>query len=59
MYKCTSNHVSTEKIRSEPNLHFRDFSRWSPFDISNNFITFVLHGYWYEYCYSIYQGSCQ
>ena len=25
--KCTSNHVSTEKIISKPNLHFHDFSR--------------------------------
>ena len=57
--KCTSNHVSTEKIRSKPNLHFHDFSRWPPFDISNIFINFVQHGNWYVYCYSIYQVSCQ
>jgi len=25
LYKCTSNHVSTEKIRSKLNLHFHDF----------------------------------
>ena len=40
--KCTSTHVSTKKIRSKPNLPFRDFSRWPPFDISNSFITFSL-----------------
>ena len=58
-YKCTSNHVSTGKIRSKPYLHIHDFSRWPPFDIGNIFINFVLHVYWYEYCYSIYQVSCQ
>jgi len=47
LYKCTSNHVSTEKIRSKPNLHFHDFSN------------FVQHGNWYVYCYSIDQVSCQ
>ena len=26
-----------KKIRSKPNLHFRDFSIWPPFDISNIF----------------------
>ena len=51
--------VSTEKITSKPNLHFHAFSRWPPFDISNMFITFVQHGYWYAHCYSIYQGSCE
>ena len=57
--KCTSNHVSTEKIMSKPNLHFHDFSRWPLFDISNMFIKFVQHGYWYAHCYSIYQVSCE
>ena len=57
LYKCTSNHVSTEKIRSKPNLNFRDFSRWKPFEISNIFINFVQHDCWYEHCYSIYQVS--
>ena len=38
----------TEQIRSKPNLHFRDFPRWPPFDISNIFINFVQHGNWYD-----------
>ena len=25
-----------KQIRSKPNLHFRDFSRWPPFDIRFN-----------------------
>jgi len=29
------------------------------FDINNIFTNFVQRGYWYEHCYSIYQGSCQ
>ena len=44
-----------KKIRYKPNLHVRDFSRWPLFDISNIFINFVQHVYWYEYCYSFYQ----
>ena len=48
-----------KKIRSKPNLNFRDSSRWPPFDISNSFINFVQYDYCYEHCYSIYQVSCQ
>ena len=58
LYNCTSNHVSTENIGSK-SIYTHDFSRWPPYDISNIFINFVQHVNWYEYCYSIYQVSCQ
>jgi len=48
-----------KKIRSKPNLHVHDFSRWPPFDIGNIFCKFCSTRLWYEHCNSIYQVSCQ
>ena len=48
-----------KKIRSKPNLHVHDFSRWPPFDIGNIFINFVQHGFGMSTVTLFNKVSCQ